>query len=214
MELLSIALLGVAAYLIGSISPSYILVHYIKKADVREVGSRNAGTLNTFHNLGPWWAALALLVDGGKGAIGVLLPILTGSPDWVVFITAPLVIVGHNWPVLLRFRGGKGAACLIGVFLAAAPAASMLAAIPAVIVLFPSRNAIAALVAGFAIVNVLLLAAWLLEWSWLTVNPGWQPLALCLPLTLLVALVYCISIRSQLAEAVRERSLRRAFYGS
>ena len=125
MELLAVALLGVAAYLIGSIPPSYFLVHYIKRVDIREVGSRNVGTLNTFHQLGPWWSLAVLLFDAGKGAVAVLLPGWVGLPDWAVYITGFLVVVGHNWPVLLKFRGGKGAATLIGVFLAFVPAAGM-----------------------------------------------------------------------------------------
>ena len=214
LELLSIALLGIAAYLIGSISPSYTLVHYLKQIDVREVGSRNAGTLNTFHELGPWWALLVLVVDVGKGAIAVLLPAWIGAPDWAIFVTGPLVIVGHNWTVLLRFRGGKGAATLIGICLAIAPAASMLGLIPGVIVLFLSKNAILGLVIGFATANLLLIAAWLFQLEVLVANPGWQQPALCLPLTLFVALVYGISIRSQLVDAVRQRSFRKAFYDS
>ena len=214
MELLSVALLGIAAYLIGCVSPSYVLVHYFKRIDVREVGSRNAGTLNTFRELGPWWALLVLIVDGGKGAIAILLPGWTGAPEWAILVTGPLVIAGHNWTVLLRFRGGKGAATLIGVCLAVAPAASMLGAIPGVIALYLSRNAIVGLVFGFAGANLLLVAAWLLELDWLVADPGWQQPALCLSLTLLVAIVYGISIRSQLVDAFRERSLRRVFFGS
>ena len=214
LELLSVALLGIAAYLIGSISPSYILVQYRKSIDLRQVGSRNAGTLNTFHQLGPWWALLVLIVDGGKGAIAVLLPAWTGAPDWAVFVTGPMVIVGHNWTVLLRFRGGKGAACLIGICLAIAPTASMLGIIPGVIAVFLSRNAIVGLVIGFAAANVLYIAAWLLQLEWLVTNPGWQQPALCMSLTFFVAFVYGISIRSQLLEALRQRSLRKAFYGS
>ena len=213
MELLSIALLGLAAYLIGSVSPSYILVHYVKGADIREAGSRNAGTLNSFHQLGAWWAVLVFVVDAGKGAVAALLPAWVGLPDWAALVTAPLVIVGHNWTVLLKFRGGKGAAPLIGICLALAPAASMLAVLPGVIVLFLSKNAIVALVAGFAVANALYLAAWLFNLEWLALAPGWQQFALCLALTLFVGVVYCISIRGQLLEAYRQRSLKQAFYG-
>lgn len=214
MELLSVALLGLAAYLIGSVSPSYTLVHYLKGIDIRDVGSRNAGTLNSFHQLGAWWAVLVFIVDAGKAAVATLLPAWVGLPDWSFLVTAPLVIVGHNWTVLLKFRGGKGAACLIGICLALAPAATMIAIVPGVIVLFLSKNAIVALVAGFAVANVLYLAAWLLNVDWLVLTPGWQQFALCLFLTLFVAVVYGISIRVQLLEAFRQKSVRRAFYGS
>ena len=213
MELLSIALLGLAAYLIGCVSPSYTLVHYMKGIDIRDVGSRNAGTLNSYHQLGAWWAVLVFVVDAGKGAIATLLPMWVGLPEWAVLVTAPLVIVGHNWTVLLRFRGGKGAACLIGICLALAPAATMIAVLPGVIVLYFSKNAIVALVAGFAVANALYLAAWLFNVEWLVLAPGWQQFTLCLTLTLFVALVYGIAIRAQLVEAFRQRSVKRAFYG-
>lgn len=214
MELLSIALLGIAAYFIGSISPSYTLVHYLKDIDIREVGSRNAGTLNSYHQLGAWWAILVFVVDAGKGAVAALLPMWVGLPEWAVMVTAPLVIVGHNWTVLLRFRGGKGAACLIGICLAVAPSATMIAILPGVVVLFLCKNAIVALAAGFALANLLYLVAWLLNLEWLVLSPGWQQFVLCLVLTLFVAVVYSISIRAQLLEAYRQRSVRRAFYGS
>ena len=212
MELLAVALLGVAAYLIGSIPPSYFLVRYIRRVDIREVGSRNVGTLNTFHQLGPWWSLAVLLFDAGKGAVAVLLPGWVGLPDWAVYVTGFLVVVGHNWPALLKFRGGKGAATLIGVFLAFVPAAGMVAAIPGVVAIFLSRNAIVGLTVGFITLNLLVLAAWPFGIEWLVPEAGWEQVALCLPLTVFVALVYGISIRRQLVEAVRQRSIRKAFY--
>lgn len=213
MELLSIVLLGIAAYLIGSISPSYFLVHFIKHRDIREVGSRNAGTLNTFHELGPWWALLVLVFDAGKGAVAVLLPTWIGVAEWGVFVTAPLVIAGHNWPVILKFRGGKGAASLMGICLGLVPVAAMLAMIPGVVAIFLSKNAIVGLVLGFITLNLLVAAAWLFDLTGLVTDPGWRQVAVCLPITLLVAAVYGFAIRNQLIDAVRQRSLRRAFYG-
>ena len=213
MEILSIILLAFAAYLIGCISPSYYLVRYIKHVDIRTVGSHNAGTLNTFHELGPWWAVPVLLFDAGKGAIAVALPSLIGHPWWVVNITALCVILGHNWPVLLKFRGGKGAASLIGICLAFVPLAGMVAAIPGVITIFLSKNGIAGLVAGFATLNILLVAAWIFNLTGLAPEASWRQPLLCLPLTLFVAAVYGISIRSQLLEAIRRRSVRKALYG-
>ena len=213
MEVLAVALLGFASYLIGSIPPSFLLVRYRKGVDIRDVGSKNAGTLNTFHELGPWWACLVLVIDAGKGAVALLLPSWVGVPEWAIYVTAFMVIVGHNWPVLLKFRGGKGAACLIGIFLAFVPAASMLAMIPGVMALFASKNGIVGLVVGFAFANILVMLAWLLDLEWLASNPTWQSFVMGLFLTLFVAAVYGISIRGQLVMALRQRSLRRAFYG-
>ena len=213
MEIAAIALLGLAAYLIGSITPAYYVVSYLKKVDIRAVGSGNVGTLNTFKQMGLEWAILVLLFDAGKGALAVLLPGWVGVADWAIFVTAPMVIAGHNWPVLLRFRGGKGAATLIGLFLGIAPVAALLALVPGLAFLALTRNGIVGLTVGFFLVNVLILLAWLLNAAWLAPGPGWMTFALSLALTLLVTIVYCLSIRHQLAEAVRQRSVKKAFYG-
>ncbi len=214
MEIAAIALLGLASYLIGSITPAYYVVRYLKKVDIRAVGSRNVGTLNTYQQMGLEWAILVLLFDAGKGALAVLLPGWVGLPDWTVFVTGALVIAGHNWPVLLRFKGGKGAATLMGLFLGIAPVASLVALVPGLAALALARNGIVGLAVGFLLVNALILAAWLLNLTWLASEPGWLVFAFSLSLTLLVTIVYCISIRAQLAEAIREKSLRKAFYGS
>ncbi|CAI8014891.1 Glycerol-3-phosphate acyltransferase 4 [Geodia barretti] len=185
----------------------------MKQLDIRDVGSKNAGTLNTYSQLGPWWALLVFVFDAGKGALAVLLPSWIGVADWAVYVTGVLVIVGHNWTVLMKFRGGKGAASLMGICLATVPVAGMLAVIPGVILLYFSKNAIAGLVLGFATLNILVLAAWILGVDWLVASPGWEQFVLCLPLTLFVAAVYGITIRDQLLRAIRQRSLRHAFYG-
>ena len=65
---------------------------------------------------------------------------------------------------------------------------------------------------GFITLNLLVLAAWPFGIEWLVPEAGWEQVALCLPLTVFVALVYGISIRRQLVEAVRQRSIRKAFY--
>ena len=113
--------LAVAAYLLGSVSPSYLLVRFKTGEDVRQTGSRNAGTLNTYHRLGITGGLAVLVVDAGKGALAVLVPTLVGALPWTIFATAPLVLIGHNWPVWLQFRGGQGAAVLMGVRWAFSP---------------------------------------------------------------------------------------------
>ncbi len=214
MELLAVALLGAAAYLIGAISPSFYLTHWLKRVDIRDIGSKNAGTLNTLQQLGPWWALLVLAFDVGKGAVAVLLPGWIGVPEWAIFVTAALVMVGHNWPVMLGFRGGKGAASLIGICFAVAPAASLIAAIPGLIAIALSRNGIIGLTVGFILVNLLLIGGWIFNVDRLTGENSWQPAGICLSLTLLVAIAYGLSIRGQLLEAFRQRSLRKVFFDS
>ena len=103
--------LAVAAYLLGSVSPSYLLVRLTTGQDVRRLRSRNAGTLNTYHRLGIAGGVTVLVLDAGKGAAAVLVPGLLGAPEWTVFATGPLVLIGHNWPVFLKFREARARRC-------------------------------------------------------------------------------------------------------
>lgn len=220
MELLTVAILGIFAYLLGSIPPAYLLTRAVKGVDLREVGSRNVGTLNTYHQVGLWGAALVLLFDVGKGAVAALLPAWVNAagwavvPPWAVYVTALLVVAGHNWTFLLRFRGGKGAASIIGICLAFVPLPALLALIPGIIAVILSRNAIVGLAVGYILLNLLVIAAALFNLDWLIDNPGFYQIGLCLMLTAVVAISYAISIRVQLLNALRRRSLREVFYGS
>ena len=101
MDVAMVAFLGVALYLVGSVPAAYILVRLVKGVDVRAVGTKNVGALNTFHQIGGWAALLVLVVDTAKGALAVAAPIWAGAPDWALFLTTPLVVAGHNWPVLI-----------------------------------------------------------------------------------------------------------------
>ena len=137
-------MLAVAAYLVGSVSPSYLLVRFKTGEDVRQTGSRNAGTLNTYHRLGIAGGLVVLALDVGKGALAVLVPTLANAPEWTIFATAPLVLIGHNWPVFLKFRGGQGAAVLLGVSLGLFPVVTAVCIIPVALVMIIFRNVVLA----------------------------------------------------------------------
>lgn len=123
---MTLPLLLVVAYLIGSI-PSAYLVGRLKGIDVRNVGSGNMGATNIYRTLGAWPAIVVLLADAGKGAAAaMLLPRLVGaydSTDWG-FLFGLVAMIGHSRPVFLGFKsGGKGVATAGGVFAALAPLA-------------------------------------------------------------------------------------------
>ena len=214
MDLLAVALLGLAAYLIGSIPPGYFLVRLVKGLDLREVGSRNVGTLNTYHHVGIWGAGLVLFLDVGKGALAALLPVWVGVPEWAIYVTGVLVVAGHNWPVLLRFRGGKGAATIIGVCLAFAPLPMLIALVPGALVVILSRNAIVGLTVGYVIFNIVVISTVAFGLDFLIPDPSIHHIGLSLLLSAIVVISYAISIRSQLLNAARNRSIRQVFYNS
>ncbi len=213
MELLVVALLGLVAYIIGSIPPAYYLVRLVKGVDLREVGSKNVGTLNTYHQVGVWGACLVLFLDVGKGVLAMLLPAWVGAPDWAVYTTGLLVVVGHNWTFLLGFRGGKGAATIIGVCLAFVPLPALIALVPGALAVLLSRNAIVGLAVGYVFFNLLIIATVAFRLEALVSHPSIHHIGFCILLLAIVAISYAISIRSQLMSAFRNRSIREVFYG-
>ena len=111
----------VAAYLIGSISFSYLIVLLIKGIDIRTVGSGNAGATNVLRATGTGPAALALLLDIGKGVAAVVLARALGATPWVTATVGVAVVVGHIYPIYFGFRGGKGVATAGGTLGTLAP---------------------------------------------------------------------------------------------
>lgn len=109
-------LVFIIAYLLGSISFSYEIAKRIKKIDIRNHGSGNAGATNTLRVLGIGPAILVLALDIAKGIVAVLIAKYLGVSPWAVAFTGLLAILGHNWPIYYGFRGGKGVATTIGVF--------------------------------------------------------------------------------------------------
>jgi glycerol-3-phosphate acyltransferase PlsY len=102
----------VAAYFLGSIPSAYIAGRLKKGIDIRQVGSRNMGAMNSFYNLGPVYGLLVLVADIGKGAA---TDVVLGVPQLVEFMAGVMAVLGHNFPVWLKFKGGKGGATAIGV---------------------------------------------------------------------------------------------------
>jgi len=133
-------------YLLGSIPSAYLAGRLRKGVDIREVGSRNMGAMNVFYQVGPTEAVLVTLVDLGKGVGAILLARwLSGSPlispfDLLTGIAGTAAVMGHIFPVFLKFRGGKGAATAIGILIFLMPwAVPFLFAVFA-IALFLTRN--------------------------------------------------------------------------
>lgn len=115
------------SYLLGSISFGYLFTKQIKKVDIRKVGSGNTGATNISRVLGIKFALIVFLLDVGKGLLAVLLAIWLNSGSWVIIFCAIAVILGHNWPLFFSFKGGRGSATTLGVFLGIMPLAALIA---------------------------------------------------------------------------------------
>lgn len=131
----------VIAYLLGSIPFAYI-IGKLRGLDVRQVGDKNVGTFNVFRHAG-WGAGIATLVaDVGKGALAIVVAKLLSVPELVVFGAGVAAVIGHNWPVFMRFRGGRGLAVIIGALLALLPIEMLIAAAISLVVLYATRSSI------------------------------------------------------------------------
>jgi glycerol-3-phosphate acyltransferase PlsY len=143
------------AYLIGSIPFSYLVVRLVAGADIRQHGSRNVGATNVARNFGRAPGVVALLLDLAKGyAVIALARWMVALPEWgfVDGSTSPFQsrhfwvavaglagVLGHIFPVWLRFHGGKGVATAAGVFLALDPRVLAAGAIVFLIVIIATR---------------------------------------------------------------------------
>lgn len=137
------ALVIIIAYLIGSIPFGYLVVRHRVGDDIRETGSGGTGATNVSRRAGKAAGVFTLVLDALKGSVAVLLArvLATDGPnaDWIVAAAAIATIVGHIFPVWLGFRGGKGVATGVGVFLILAPIALLCAGVLFVAIVFFTR---------------------------------------------------------------------------
>ena len=193
--------LALGAYVVGSVPTAYILIRWMEGEDIRDFGSRNVGASNAYNRTGAWAGLLVLLVDTAKGVLAVAAPRLLGVDPWVLFITTPLVVAGHNWPVFLNFRGGKGAAAIFGISLVIAPWLTIITAGPSILVMLLLRNFVLGAAFGFILLNTLL---------WVT-GQGAEQVGLCLLLTLLVTGTYVLNVRDHIFASINARRWRQLF---
>lgn len=106
-------------YFLGSVPTAFLLVHWKSRVDIRHAGSGNVGALNSFKVTGSQWVGAAvLLLDLVKGLLAVLLARVLWGDGFACAGAAGLgAVAGHNFPVWLRFRGGRGLATAAGVML-------------------------------------------------------------------------------------------------
>ena len=138
------------AYLLGSIPFGYLLVRLVRKEDIRQVGSGNIGATNVLRSGAKGLGIATLLLDLLKGYIAVRLARHIAPANYDLAVGAAVAaVLGHVFPVWLRFRGGKGVATALGVFLALVPMAALVAlAVFIVIVLLTRYVSLASILAA------------------------------------------------------------------
>ena len=121
---LALSLLVLAAYLLGAI-PNGLLIARLKGVDLQKVGSGNIGATNVFRCVGKGWGIAAFVLDAVKGFVPayVFPRLMEAAPAWLGLACGIAAVAGHNWPVWLKFKGGKGVSTSAGMLLGIAPAA-------------------------------------------------------------------------------------------
>lgn len=128
----------VIGYLLGNFQTSYILGRLIAKKDVREYGSQNAGTTNALRVFGARIAIATLILDLLKGVLAVYIGYKLAG-DIGGMAAGLFVVIGHNWPVFLKFKGGKGVATSIGVALMITPISTLAAIVIGLLIIAKTK---------------------------------------------------------------------------
>jgi glycerol-3-phosphate acyltransferase PlsY len=131
-------------YLLGSLPTAYIAGRVLKGEDIRRIGDGNSGAANVYRELGPKTGLLVAFIDAGKGALAVVIAQASGASQTVVMFTGLAAVIGHNWPVFIGFRGGRGESTAIGVLLVLFTYPVLILAVPALLVLVLKKNVILA----------------------------------------------------------------------
>ena len=140
----------VVAYLLGSIPTAYIAGRLIKGQDIRRLGDGNMGAQNAFRQLSPRAGITVGITDATKGALAVLIAQAANVPQAAILLAGTVAVIGHNWPVFLGFRGGRGESTTIGVLAAIITQPTLIAGSLAIAVLVASKSVIKASVVMFA----------------------------------------------------------------
>jgi glycerol-3-phosphate acyltransferase PlsY len=127
-------------YLLGSVPTAYIAGRILKGVDIRQIGDGNMGAANAYRQLGPRVGFMVGIVDAAKGALAVLIALALDAPQAVVLLSGAAAVFGHNWPLFLGFRGGRGESTTIGVLLAVLTIPMLIVAAPAILAHFIFRD--------------------------------------------------------------------------
>lgn len=120
---MSIYLIMIFSYFLGSIPFAYIITRFMTGKDVRKIGSGNVGATNASRVMGVKYGLLVGIFDILKGFLAVTIAqlLLPGEASYLLLLASLLAIIGHNWSIFLKFTGGKGVATTFGVLLKLLP---------------------------------------------------------------------------------------------
>ena len=113
--------LGVLCYAIGSLPTAYLFTRYILGQDIRQIGDFNSGAANVFRNVDAKAGVAVGAIDIINGALVIVLAMVLVDDTGMEMMAGAAALAGHNFPIHLRFRGGRGAATAVGILIASVP---------------------------------------------------------------------------------------------
>ena len=147
----------VIAYFMGSIPTGVIIGKKFKGIDIREHGSKNTGATNAYRVLGKKYGIIVLLADAFKGWFPVFLATMFNLVGWQVILVGILTILGHTLSPFLKFKGGKGVATSLGVFLYLVPNIVLILVVVFMLIAFSTKYVSLASVSAAGLFPILVL---------------------------------------------------------
>ena len=187
------------AFALGSFPTAFVAGKLLSRGDIREAGSGNPGTLNAVRQYGKLVGLVVLLIDAGKGILAVIIAQAMSVTDPWIYLTALLVTLGHNFTPVLKFRGGKGAATVLGISAFMLWQITAISGAAGLLVLLLTRRGVLAVTCVFIVLNALTIVT----------GQATGQIVLCLVLSFLVAGTHLWRQSDEVTDAVRERSWRR-----
>jgi acyl phosphate:glycerol-3-phosphate acyltransferase len=133
-------LIILVSYILGSLPTSYILGRVKTGRDIRRMGDKNAGAANAFRELGSKVGVVTGMIDAVKGSAVILIAQAVSMSQPVVLLAGLAAVIGHNWPIFLRFRGGRGVSTTIGILFVLVTFPMLVLTLPALAILIWRRN--------------------------------------------------------------------------
>ena len=152
-------LIVILGYFLGSIPTAYIAGRLLKVRDIRQMGDGNMGAQNAFRQLGAKIGTAVFFIDASKGVLAILIAQAVSLPQLAILITGVAAVIGHNWPVFLGFRGGRGESTTIGVLTTVITQPMLIVAGPTILALLIRKNV--TLTSVFLFVPLPLVCWWL-----------------------------------------------------
>ena len=147
--------LGVLCYAIGSLPTAYLFTRYILGQDIWQIGDFNSGAANVFRNVGAKAGVAVGAIDIIKGALVIVLAMVLVDDTRMEMMAGAAALAGHNFPVHLRFRGGRGAATAVGILIASVPIIGLPIGALCLVLLYLTHKAIYPLVVFLVVIPVL-----------------------------------------------------------